>query len=81
VRRARVEPEDLARAIAAEVDDGFCRVSSLRSRFPALGHRDFVRLRARAARRGLILERRGEDGQTYVALTSEGWRALRASAD
>lgn len=33
----------------------------------------------RAARRGLVLERRGPDGQVYLALTAEGWRALRSS--
>lgn len=77
MRRAKVEPEELLTAIAADVDDGFYPASRLRSRFPSLGHRDLVRLRGRAMRRGLILERRGADGQTYLALTSEGWRTLR----
>jgi hypothetical protein len=79
MRRARVEPEDLLAAIAEAVDDGFCPVSKLASRFPRLGHRDLVRLQGRAARRGLVLERRGPDGQIYLALTAEGWRALRSS--
>lgn len=77
MRRAKAEPEDLLAAIAETVDDGFCPASSLQSRFPKLGHRDLVRLRGRALRRGLILERRGGDGRTYLALTSEGWRTLR----
>ena len=80
MRRAKVEPEDLLTAIAEAVDDGFCPTSRLRSRFPSLGHRDLVRLRGRAMRQGLILERRDADGQTYLALTSEGWRTLRAAA-
>ena len=32
----------------------------------------------RAARRNLILERRGPDGRTYLALTSEGWDVVRS---
>ena len=36
-------------------------------------------LRKRAARQDLVLERRGPDGQVYLALTAEGWRALRSS--
>lgn len=79
MRRARAEPEELLAAIAETVDDGFCPVSKLSARFPRLGHRDFVRLRGRAARRGLVLERRGPDGQIYLSLTAEGWRALRSS--
>jgi hypothetical protein len=79
VKRKKVEPEELLAAIADAVDDGFCPASTLVSRFPRLGHRDLVRLRGRTARRGLILERRGPDGQVYLALTSEGWRALRSS--
>ena len=79
MRKARVEPEELLAAIAEMVDDGFCPVSTLASRFRKLGHRDLLRLQKRAARRGLILERRGPDGQVYLALTSEGWRALRSS--
>jgi hypothetical protein len=74
-----VEPEELLAAIAEAVGDGFCPASSLVPRFPKLSHRDLVRLRGRAARRGLLLERRGPDGQVYLALTSEGWRALRSS--
>jgi hypothetical protein len=78
-RKRKTEPEELLAAIAAAVDDGFCPVSSLAPRFPKLSHRDLVRLRNRALRHGLLLERRGPDGQVYLALTSEGWRALRSS--
>jgi hypothetical protein len=79
MRRKRIEPEELLAAIADEVDDGFCSASSLIPRFPKLSHRDLVRLRGQAVRRGLLLERRGPDGRAYLALTSEGWRALRSS--
>jgi hypothetical protein len=78
-KRKKTEPEELLAAIAEAVDDGFCPASSLVSQFPKLSHREFVRLRGQALRRGLLLERRGPDGQVYLALTSEGWRALRSS--
>lgn len=78
MRRPKVEPEQLLAVIAEAVDDGFYPISSLVSAFPKLGHRELVRLRKRALRQGLVLERRGADGQTYLALSSEGWRALRA---
>ena len=78
-RGKKTAPEELLAAIAEAVDDGFCPASSLASRFPKLTHRDLIRLRGQAVRRGLLLERRGLDGQVYLALTSEGWRALRSS--
>jgi hypothetical protein len=78
MRRSKVEPEQLLAAIADAVDDGFYPASSLASVFPKLGHRELVRLRNRAMRQGLVLERRGPDGRTYLALSSEGWQALRA---
>ncbi len=74
-----VEPEQLLRAIAAAVDDGFYPASSLASALPKLSHRELVRLRKRALRQGLVLERKDPEGRTFLALTSEGWRALRAS--
>ena len=78
-KRKKTEPEELLAAIAEAVDDGFCPVSNLVSQLPKLSHREFVRLRGQAQRRGLLLERRGPNGQVYLALTSEGWRALRSS--
>jgi hypothetical protein len=78
-KRKKSEPGELLAAIAEAVDDGFCPVSNLVSQFPKLSHREFVRLRGQALRRGLLLERRGPDGQIYLALTSEGWRALRST--
>jgi hypothetical protein len=79
-KKTKTDPEELLAAVAEAVDDGFCPTSSLVPRFPKLSHRELVRLRGRAVRRGLLLERRGPDGQVYLALTSEGWRALRRSA-
>jgi hypothetical protein len=78
MKRPKPEPEQLLAVIAEAADDGFYPASSLVSAFPKLGHRELVRLRKRAGRLGLVLERRGPDGRTYLALTSEGWRALRA---
>jgi hypothetical protein len=78
-KRKRTEPEELVAAVAEMADDGFCPLSSLVPRFPKLSHRDLVRLRGQALRRGLLLERRGPDGKAYLALTSEGWRVLRSS--
>jgi hypothetical protein len=79
VRKPKAEPDQLLAAIAEAVDDGFYPVSSLVSAFPKLTHRERVRLRKRALRQGLVLERRGADGRTYLTLSSEGWRSLRAS--
>jgi hypothetical protein len=79
MKRKKVAPNELLAVIAAEVDDGFCPASSLAPHFPKLSHRDLVRLRKQATRRGLVLERRGSNGRVYLALTSEGWRALRSS--
>jgi hypothetical protein len=62
MKRRKAEPEELLAAIAETVDDGFCPASELASRFPGLGHRDLVKLRARAARHGLVLERRAATG-------------------
>lgn len=78
-KRKKTEPEVLLAAIAEAVDDGFCPVSALAGRLPKLSHRDLVRLRGEALRRGFLLERRGPDGRAYLALTSEGWQALRSS--
>lgn len=78
MKRPKAEPEQLLAVIAEAVDDGFYLTSSLVSAFPNLTYRELVRLRKRALRQGLVLERRDADGRTYLALSSEGWRALRA---
>lgn len=71
------DPEQLLAAIVAAVDDGFYPASRLATAFPRLSHRDLVRLRKRALGRGLVLERRDPERGPCLALTSEGWRALR----
>jgi|GEM_PF-895966 len=79
MKKRRPEVEELLATIAREVDDGFYPAPSLIPHFPKLSHRDLVRLRKQAIRRGLLLERRDPSGRVYLALTSEGWRALRSS--
>lgn len=79
MKRKKNDPQELLAAIAEAVDDGFLATAALSLRFPKLGHRDLIRLRKRAAREGWLIERRGTDGQVYLALTAEGWRALRSS--
>ena len=76
-RRTGPEPEQLLAAIVEAVDDGFYPASRLATAFPKLSHRDLVRLRKRALGLGLILERRDPEQGPCLALTSEGWRALR----
>jgi len=76
-RRSAPEPEQLLAAIVAAVDDGFYPASRIATAFPRLSHRDLVRLRKRALGRGLVLERRDPERGPCLALTSEGWRALR----
>lgn len=78
MKRAKTKPVELLAAIAGAVDDGFYAAPTLATHFPKLSHRDLVRLRNQALRDGLLLERRGPDGKLYLALTTEGWRALRA---
>jgi hypothetical protein len=72
-RRRRPTDEQILRAIVELADDGFCERRELASRFRGYGERDLMASLARAARRNLVLERRGPDGRTYLALTSEGW--------
>ena len=77
MRRALAAVEEVLAAVVELADDGFCEKRALAARFPRLGERDLRRSVARAARQGLLLERRGPDGGTYFALTSEGWESLR----
>jgi len=77
VRRALAAVEEVLAAVVELADDGFCEKRALAQRFPRLGERDLRRSIARATRQGLLLERRGPDGRTYFALSSEGWERLR----
>jgi hypothetical protein len=75
-RRLRSDEEILA-AIVELADDGFCPRRDLVLHFQS-GERDLRRSISRAIRRGLLLERRGPDGRSYLALSSEGWEQFRA---
>jgi hypothetical protein len=79
--RKRITDEDVLGAIAGLAGDGYCPIADVlpafRSRF---SHADRRRAVHRSVNRGLVLERRGPDGRTYVAIASEGWRLLRAAA-
>jgi hypothetical protein len=80
MRRRRPTDEEILRAIVECADDGFCERRRLVSGLRGYGERDLMASLARAARRNLILERRGPDGRTYLALTSEGWSVHRATS-
>jgi hypothetical protein len=76
--RRRLAPErDVLEAVADLADDGFCLRRELVPHFRGLGERDLRRSIARAVRQGLLLERRGPDGRSYLALTGAGWDVLR----
>ncbi len=76
MRRRRPDEHELLAAIVDLVDDGFATRSALAARLPRFSRRDLTKAYGRLASRGLVLERRGPDGATYLALTGEGWRAL-----
>jgi hypothetical protein len=70
--------EEILRAIVALGDDGFVRRHELVARFRGQGEREMRRAIGRSARRGLILERKDPAGRSYVAVSTEGWEALRS---
>lgn len=67
-------------AVVEVADDGFCPTGELSVRLRRFGSRELRRGLKRSVRRGLLLERRGPDGRTYVALSSEGWERFREQA-
>jgi hypothetical protein len=79
MRRRRPEDPELLGAIAELVDDGFASRGALATRLRQFSRRDLTKSYGRLATRGLVLERRGPDGATYLALTGEGWRALEGA--
>lgn len=76
----RITDEDVLRAIVELAGDGYCLAAELLPALPRRPHADRRRALHRSVGRGLVLERRGPDGRAYVALSSEGWRRLRAAA-
>jgi hypothetical protein len=74
----KLAPEaEILEAVVDLADDGFCLRRELVPRFRGLGERELRKSIARAVRQGLLLERRGPDGRSYLALTGEGWETLR----
>jgi hypothetical protein len=78
---SRPAEHELLEAIVEIADDGFASRAALAARLPKFGRRDLTKACGRLASRGLVLERRAPDGGTYLALTGEGWRALRGAAE
>jgi hypothetical protein len=72
--------EEILRAIVALGDDGFVRRHELVARFRGQGERDMRRAIGRTARRGLLLERKDPAGRSFLAVSTEGWDALRTGA-
>ena len=70
--------EEILRAIIALGDDGFVPRYQLVARFRSQGEREMRRAIGRSARRGLVLERKDPEGRSFVAVSSEGWDALRS---
>jgi hypothetical protein len=70
--------EEILRAIVDLGDDGFVPRHRLVVRFRGQGERNMRRAIGRSARRGLLLERKDTGGQSFVAVSSEGWEALRS---
>jgi len=69
--------EEILRAIVDLGDDGFVPRHQLVIRFRGQGERDMRRAIGRSARRGLVLERKDPAGRSFVAVSTEGWQALR----
>jgi hypothetical protein len=69
--------QELLRAIIDLGDDGFVPRHQLVARFRGQGEREMRRAIGRSARRGLVLERKDPEGRSFVAVSTEGWQALR----
>jgi hypothetical protein len=75
----RITDEDVLGSIVELAGDGFCLASDLLPSLPKRTHADRRRALHRAINRGVVLQRRGPDGREHVAISSEGWRLLRAA--
>ena len=76
----RITDEDVLGSIAELAGDGYCLIADVLPSLPKRTHADRRRALHRTMNRGLLIQRRGPDGRTYVAISSEGWRQLRAWA-
>jgi hypothetical protein len=80
MRPKRITDEDVLEAIVQRAGDGYCPVADVLPAFASrFSHADRRRAIHRSINRGLVLQRRGQDGREYVAIASEGWRQLRAA--
>jgi hypothetical protein len=78
LRRVIPSDEEVLRAIVALGDDGFVPRHEVVIRFRGQGERDMRRAIGRTARRGLLLERKDPEGRSFLAVSGEGWDALRS---
>jgi len=76
----RIMDEDVLGSIVELVGDGYCLIADVLPSLPKRTHADRRRALHRTMNRGLLIQRRGPDGRTYVTISSEGWRQLRAWA-
>jgi hypothetical protein len=76
----RITDEIVLAAIVEVAGDGYCLAADVLPSLPRRSHADRRRALKRSINRGLVIERRGPDGRTYVAIASEGWRRLRTRA-
>ena len=70
-------PEEVLRLVVAEADDGFCASGLVLQRLSEHDQGAARRGLRRAIRQGLLIERRGTDGRSYLSASAEGWRTLR----
>jgi hypothetical protein len=75
----RITDGQVLSAVVERAGDGYCPIADVLPSLPKMGHADRRRAVHRAIGRGLLIERRGADGRTHVAVASEGWRQLRAA--
>jgi hypothetical protein len=75
----RITDDDVLAAVVELAGDGYCPVSDLIPSLPKRTHSVRRRAVSRAVNAGVLLERRGPDGRTWVAVATEGWRQLRAA--
>jgi hypothetical protein len=76
----RILDEDVLGSIVELAGDGYCLIADVLPSLPKRTHADRRRALHRTMNRGLLIQRRGPDGRTYVTISSEGWRQLRAWA-